>query len=748
MDIPSHSDSAALDALDRLPPANRRSTFLVLLVQALNSFNDNFVKMLLVALAMTVAKDSDLGKNMQSYLVVVFSLPFIVFAPVAGWLSDRYSKKQVIVWMQAVQLLCFAAVGAALMLRDEYWSLVAGLGAFFLLAIQATFFSPAKLGIMKEIVGTRRLGPIGGLLQMTMLACVLLGFWAGGTAFESLLAGAGPVAEWTKAQPWNIGLGLIVAVTLLGVGQLMVSGLIQATPAHPEVAYSNAVWTEHLPQLRLLFRDRPVRLAGLGITYFWFVSNAVGIIVATLAADMGRGPAEVGKLAALLGVGVMIGSVVAGMICKRRVELGLIPVAGLGMVAGLLMTGLAPLGSLWMYGGLVLTGLMGGCFMVPLYAFIQDRARPEERARVMAGVNLMDCIATIAVAGIIIGLAKLGLNGSQQLLCFAAPTLVASIFMTRILPQQFVRFVCQALIRTIYKVKSVNAANLPSSGGVLLLPNHVSYVDALVLGAAFERPVRFVMWDTLYKVWWMNGFLRLFGTVPISPTRAKDAIRTVVEALKAGEAVCLFPEGQITRLGLINEIRKGFELMARQANVPVLPIYHDGLWGSIASHEGAGCFKKLPKRLRYPVSIHYGKLLSPKEAKSEVVRDALLQLSSEAWLGRNMALGLTELNAMRLAEVTTHDASDRVVDDSTGAVYAVRLANPIMPTGEEGQQLGQRAGSVGRLLPGLAAYNEPAGLRITGLAPGDLRQIFLPNMGLDSAGFICPVESSAVDLPE
>jgi acyl-[acyl-carrier-protein]-phospholipid O-acyltransferase/long-chain-fatty-acid--[acyl-carrier-protein] ligase len=309
-----------------------------------------------------------------------------------------------------------------------------------------------------------------------------------------------------------------------------------------------------------------------------------------------------------------------------------VPLGGFGLVGGMLWAGFAPLGSPWMYAGLIFTGAAGGCFMVPLYAFVQDKAHPDERARILSAINLMDCLATFVSVAIISGLKAIGLNASWQFIALAIPTFAAAIYVTRLVPSDLARLVVLSIVRAIYKVKAVNPTHVPREGGVLLLPNHVSYVDALIIGAACDRPVRFVMWDVLYKLWWLNWFLRVVGTVPISATRAKDAVRTVAAALKEGEVVCLFPEGQITRHGMINELRKGFELMARQAEVPVLPVYTDGLYGSIFSYEGGTCFRKWPKKLRYPVTVYFGQPLYGREGTIAAVRAQLQELSTVALL--------------------------------------------------------------------------------------------------------------------
>lgn len=655
-------DSSApspLDELPRLPRRNSVSILLTLAVQTLNSFNDNCIKMLFISLASAVAAGTDIGDKMQVYLGFIFSLPYILFAPLAGFLSDRFSKKTVVAWMQVAQVLSFGAFAAVLLLKDPHWSLVFSLISFFLLATQASIFSPAKLGIMKELAGSRRLGMVSGWLQMTMMAGILSGMWAGGTAFGHLLK--------STNDPWHASMCLVIAAASLALLQCIGAVGIQATPPHPEVKFRRSLLWEHFAHLKLLFRDRPVRLAALGISFFWFLSNSMLTILVTMATeghpgDSGEASEVRSLMAASLGVGIVFGSLFASWVCKRRIELGLVPIGGLGLAASLLWTGLLPVTSHWLYASLALLGFFGGCFMNPLYAYVQDRAVASERARILSGVNLMDCLAGVAAMVVVWLYLWLGMRSSMQVLTLIVPALGATIFITQLLPQQLARLCCLAIVRSIYKVKAIDPENVPSTGGVLLLPNHVTYVDALVLSAACDRPVRFVMWDTLYKVGWMNGFLRLFNTVPISPTRAKDAVRTVAAALKDGEVVCLFPEGQLARNGVINEIRRGFELMARQAEVPVLPVYMDGLWGSIFSFEGGKFFYKQPKHLRYPVSVHFGEAISGPEATASKVREKLLALGSQAFLMRRQFDGASHphalANRMRLETLSLFGKGD------------------------------------------------------------------------------------------
>jgi acyl-[acyl-carrier-protein]-phospholipid O-acyltransferase/long-chain-fatty-acid--[acyl-carrier-protein] ligase len=516
-------DSAALDNAPHLPRRNWVSIVLVLIVQALNSFSDNFVKMLLIALSIIIAKDSWVGRHMELWLGAIFSLPYMLFAPLAGYWSDRFSKRNVIIWMQVMQIVCFVWLALALWMKRVPGSLEICLVGFFVLAVQAAVLSPAKMGMMKELAGSRRLGRVSGWLQVTMLAGILGGMWAGGMWYGT---------EYEKTgDAWMSALWPLIIISLFGVGELIAALCIQQTPSHPEVHWRKGMGWEHFESVKIVFRRRSIRLAALGVTYFWFISNAISFILVTLTKELhpdtghGDGPMELAKVAGILGIGVISGSFFASHISRNRIELGLIPVGGFGLVAGLLWSGLATLGSHWMYAGIIFTGAAGGCFMVPLYAFAQDKAEKHEKARIHAGMNLMDCLGTL-VAVAIVGLMKwAGWSSSTQFILLAIPTFAAAIYIMRLLPQDLVRFLMLATIRALYKVKAVHGERVPATGGVLLLPNHVSYVDAFIIGAATRRPVRFVMWEKLYNLWWSKG-----SCASSAPCRSPPPVRRTPSA--------------------------------------------------------------------------------------------------------------------------------------------------------------------------------------------------------------------------
>jgi acyl-[acyl-carrier-protein]-phospholipid O-acyltransferase / long-chain-fatty-acid--[acyl-carrier-protein] ligase len=596
-------------------------------VQVLNAFGDNLVKMLLVSLGLAVAKGTVLGDSMQVYMGMIFSVPYVLLAPVAGFLSDRFSKRSVILWTQVMQMACYIAFVLLLKMENAGITMWVSLVFFFLLATQATMLSPAKSGVMKELAGSRRLGLVNGLLQMAMFAGILSGIGLAGPVFKALLD--------RGYSNWDAVLLPLYGCMALNLIQIFAGWAMLRTPSNPALPYSAGLWGSHFKDLSAAFRVRAVGLAVMGTTFFWFISYGLGSVLINVGkerfpTDVGRASEYASYLSAALGVSVMLGGVVAGFICRKRVELGIVPLGGLGMAVSMISVWFLPMGSWWIYAAMGGVGLFGGMFMVPLTSFIQDRSAPEERARVLSSANLLDCLigglgSGVAVLFMSKGLALCGLllSATAQIAVFGCVMLLGSIWITRLLPQDIIRVTGRAILKSIYKVKSFNMESLPKEGGVLLLPNHVSYVDALIVAAVCERPVRFVIWDVLYRVWWLNGFLRLFGTVPISQKRAKDAIRSVAEALQRGEVVCLFPEGELTHTGQMNELQKGFELILRQAQVPAMPVYVHGLWGSIFSWEGGRVFSKWPKKLRYPVEVHFGPVLPPSEATTARVTEEL-----------------------------------------------------------------------------------------------------------------------------
>lgn len=647
-----------LDGAEVLPVRNRISLGLLLALTGLNAFNDNILKMLLVGLAPKVVEGS-LGRDIGLWLGAIILLPYLLFAPLAGYLSDRFSKRGVILAMLVMQSVVLMAAGVTFKAALGETSVLLALGMFFLLALQSTIFSPAKMGILKEIGGSRRMGMMSGWLQMATMVGILGGLSLGGPWFDWLF-GKGLSAWDAAAMPVWILFGSSMVALVLGFA-------MQPTRSQSDVRFRMGVFWEHFSNLKETMGQKGMGNSLLGVAMYWFVASMAAAMFVDAGMQLHPSRDDPGAatsssfMTLMVGLGTALGSLVVAAVCRRKVQLGVVPLGALGMAVALIAAGVWVPGT-WVYSAsLMALGLCSAVYMVPVQASIQDQAESSKRGRVLSSMNLLDSLAGIAGVLVLFGLKSgLGLGLRGQFWLLALLMLVVAVMSGKMLPRHLIRFVSRVLIRFFYRLKTIGEERVPATGGVLMLPNHISYMDAFILSTAFRRPVRFVIWEPLYRIKQATWLLKLFGTVPISPERAKDAVRSVVEALKAGELVCMFPEGQLTRHGMLNEMQRGFELMARKAGVPVLPVHEDGMWGSVYSFEDGGCFKKLPRRMRRSVSVWVGELKAPREATADWLRTELLRLGGDAFLERKAFARVKPeawpmlANGMRLDAVEWH----------------------------------------------------------------------------------------------
>ncbi len=606
-------------------PTQKTSLPCLLLAQAQVAFNDNAAKLMLVGLAQFILPNDE-AVWVISVLAALLVLPYVLFAPLVGWFADRYSKRDVLNIALAVQVTIMVMVIGALY-AHLLWVAVAG---FALLAIQACIVSPAKQGILKELVGSERLGMAVGWMEMSYISAVLVGSLAGGWAFD----------HWTRpsGDPWQ---GALWTAAILGVGSLVAfwifQGVQKTDPQSNEPFHRNLFW-RHFIQVTELWREKPLRLAALGNAYFYSFGGILYLTLVQFGRELHSGQAgsvtATGFLLLALGGGVAGGSLLAAGFCRRRIELGLVPIGGLGLSLALLPIGLSPENSWVSYAGLIALGIFAGLFTVPLNAFLQDRAGDVRRGRVIAAMNVMINLGGLLAVAIQYFLSqKLGLSAPQQFLMLIIPSAAVALYVIWLLPESLLRLLILVIARCVYQVRAFGTEHLPK-GGALLICNHVSYVDALILQVACPRPIRFIAYEAFHRKWWLGWLLRIFGVIPISPHHAKDAIRSTAQRLKEGEWVCIFPEGQITRTGNLLGLRKGFELMARQAGVPVVPVYLDSLWGSVFSFSENRYFWKIPRKLPYPALVNFGKPISSDQVSAVLARQALLDLGEEAFQQR------------------------------------------------------------------------------------------------------------------
>lgn len=602
----------------------------LLLAQAQVAFNDNAAKFMLAGLA-TLLLPTEKATVVVCILAALLVLPFVLFAPLVGWIADRFSKRRVLnlalVFQVLVMIWIFLAVRAH--------SLNAAVAGFALLAIQASVFSPSKYGIVKELTGSARLGMAMGWMEMLTIVAILLGGFWGGRAIDDGTAALG--------SPWAAASKTILILGAASVGALLIfQGVEPTQPRSPQAFQWSLLWN-HFREVAELWRARPLRLSALGVAYFYSFGGILYLTLFQFGRELhaggGGGAKDAGVMLALLGGGVAGGSLLASAFCRRRIELGLVPIGGLGIALMLAVAGFCAKESLIFRAGLVVMGLFAGLFTVPLNAFLQDRAGDGERGRVMAATNLLTNIGGLLGVGVYYLLAAFWeLRAPQQMLVLVLPSLAVALYVVWLLPESLLRLFLLVIGRCVYRVRALGVENLPT-GGALLVSNHVSYVDVFVLQIACPRPIRFIAYEAFHRKWWLGWALRILGVIPISARHAKEAIRITARELQAGELVCVFPEGQLTRTGTLMGLRKGFELMARQGRAPVVPVYLDSLWGSIFSFADQRYFWKLPRRWPYPALVNFGKPLPCDTVTAAIARQALLDVGEEAFQQRRELRG-------------------------------------------------------------------------------------------------------------
>lgn len=611
-----------------------RSFWSLVVAQCQVFINDNAAKLTLMALAIAVLPKEQ-SVPLKSFLAALVILPFVLLAPVVGWLVDRYSKRDILLYSQWLQL----AVMLLLLVGLTFHSLTAAVFAFFLLGLQCSIFAPAKQGIIKEIVGTQKLSTAVGWIEATAINSILMGSLAGGLFFDLCFQRLDTMRPWNPQNPWDAAIWTVSLLSVLASLGIWLCSRIERTPAHTDHPFRKELLWEHFVQLREVWHDRPIRLCILGNSYFYALAGALFLTLLEVASDLSNGgPGTATRTAvfmALLGVGTMVGHFMVSRLTLHHIELGLIPIGSAGMIVSL--TGLCVISSQSQLFFLPLfsLGLSGALFVVPLSAHLQDVVAPEKRGRIMTANNLvtnLTGILTVSLYYILSAPFKLG--PAEQFLAYAVPTGILSIYVIALLPENLLRFTIGILARLIYRVHGRGAERIPEKGGVLLVPNHISYIDAIVLQLACPRPIRFLVDEDIYHVRALNWGMRLLRTIPISPKRARSAIDLAAAALKDGEVVCIFPEGALTRSAALHRINKGYELIARKSGVPVQPVWLENLWGSVFSYWGGKYFWKWPRAIPYHVWVYFGTAIPAEETKSDRVRRELYDLGQEAFSGR------------------------------------------------------------------------------------------------------------------
>ena len=650
----------------------------MMIQQTQNAFNDKMAQFLLVPLGAAV------GIAVESYAGIMIALPFVLFAPLAGWMNDRFSKRSVVIGSAIFQLVVLLWITFEVMSHR----IVGAMSGFFFLAVQSAFFSPAKIGLNKELLGSKHIGMASGLQQATAMLAILAGQITAGAIFDGRWKALGGTTD----MAWKAALVPLIILTIASVPAIFMGFIIPPLKAHSKEPFRMSLLVGHFQDLRTLWADRPLRLGSFGVAFFWGFAAFINLWSLKLARELTAGGEGFGTISSLFmaaaSIGMASGFGAASVLQRRRIQLGWVPISSFMMLVCALVLCIIPYGTAEGYKGLIgLSAVKGdeslkheivflvmlicvafssALFLAPLNAWMQNRYPADKRGEMQSAVNLQDCLAGIIAVAVIAAVSSIcGLFQGSGLAAVRWQVLVVSVFCLiatwkslRFLAAECLRVLVLPLVRLIYRLRVIGHEHIPTEGGVFLLPNHVTWADAFFVSAACHRKVRFVMFDAFMHAKGVGWFARLFDTVPISASRAKDAVRLVSDALQAGDVVCLFAEGELTRTGSMQEIKRGFELMARKANVPVVPMWMDGAWGSVFSFERGRFFKKIPYSLPYPLTIVFGDPLPAQSATADQLRHALQRGSATALERRASKLRRSKhehapiwINGMQIAQV-------------------------------------------------------------------------------------------------
>jgi 1-acyl-sn-glycerol-3-phosphate acyltransferase len=588
--------------------------------QFLGAFNDNLLKNALILMVTyqlaRFASGSPVFAGMESGVLVnlaasLLILPFVLFSASAGQLADKYDKAALIRYIKAFEILVMAVAA---------WGFIAAnlgvlLLAVFLTGTQAAVLGPIKYSILPSVLRETELVGGNALVESGTFIAILAGTLSGGY-LASLDYGAA-AAAWA-----------CVALAVCGfVASLFVP---RTGAADPTLKLDWNPLRETLRNFASIRSNRTVFLSILGISWFWLYGALFLSQLPDFAKSVLHGSEiTVTILLAVFSVGVGVGSLLCERLSGHKVEIGLVPFGSIGLT----IFGADLYFHTRVYLDLFLVGVFGGFYIVPLYALIQTRTPKSHVSRVVAGNNILNAVFMVAGAVAAIVMIKAGFSVTQILLAAALMNAAVAVYIYTLVPEFLMRFMVWILVHTVYRVRLSGVERIPEEGPAVLVCNHVSYVDALVITAACRRPIRWVMHQRIFRMPLLSFFFRTVRAIPIvsskeDPEDLQKAYDAVAEALAAGELVGLFPEGQITYDGEIAPFRPGIRQIVERTPAPVIPMALSGLWESL--------FARNPQRLRNigklaykRISLAIGNPVAPSNATPEHLHSLVLQLRGE-----------------------------------------------------------------------------------------------------------------------
>ena len=589
--------------------------------QFLGAFNDNIFRNGLIIL-ITFQGVKVLGMNASQIANVagaLFILPFFLFSAPAGQLADKYEKSRLIRIVKLIEI-GLMVLGAFAFISKNF---VALLGVLFLMGCQSTLFGPVKYAYLPQQLATDELVGGNALVEFGTYTAIILGLIVGGIA----------VAIDNTNQT-------VIAACLIGIsvfGYLSSRAIPTTKAADPALRVNWNAWTETWRIVRFARQKQSVFLSILGISWFWFFGSAMTLQIPAYTLNILNGSEEITTaLLAAFALGVGAGSLLCERMSDRRIELGLVPFGSIGMSlfaidlyfaqpemhvisVSTISEFLARSGSWRVLTDMTLLGAFAGFYSVPLFAMMQQRADRQHLSRIIAANNILNAVFMVAAALLALMTLNAGLSIPQLFLLLAILNAIVAIYTYTLLPEFLIRFVVWIIINLLYRIRTTGRDNIPDKGPAVLVCNHVSFIDALIVGGSIRRPIRFVMYYRIFQNPLLNYLFRTAKAIPIASAKEDaglldEAFDQIDAELEAGNVVCIFPEGGITRDGEIQRFRPGIEKIVARRMVPVIPLALGRLWGSWFSRRRTGGLRRIPGRLFAKVNVRIGQPVNPEDA--------------------------------------------------------------------------------------------------------------------------------------
>lgn len=601
--------------------------------QFFGAFNDNFFKNALVILI--TFKSYSIGVLKPEQMVAlcggIFILPFFIFSSLAGQLADKYPKHKIVTAVKIAEIVIML-VGALGFLMENLSLLLVTL---FFMGLQSTIFGPVKYSAIPEILTEEELVTGNAYIESGTFLAILMGTLFGGMTISI-----------TDKGPMITSIGIVLTAI---VGTWTSFKMLPMIAVNPQQRIDKNIFSTTGEIVTLTRKTKSVFLSILGISWFWFVGAVFLSVLPPYCKNVLHGSEHVVTMfLAIFSVGVGIGAVLCEKLSFGQLELGLVPIGSFGMSVFLadiyfssnnftaLASTPATFFSSWegirIILDMLLFSIFSGFFTVPLYTFIQSRSERETRSQVIAGNNIINSLFMVVAAVMLMGLYAMKFTIPQIFMILAVMNALTAIYIYTVVPEFMYRFFSWCLTNIIYRFKIHHRDRLPVNGPALMICNHVSWIDWMILASITHRPIRFVMYYTFMRIPVAARFFKDGKVIPIAgfkedPEIFENAFKDIKRCLDEGEIVCFFPEGFITSDGEVAQFKPGLERIIKEnPNVDIIPVFLEGMWGSYFSRFGGKAMAKPFRRFWSKISVHIGHTIKPKDVKLDELRETVRQL--------------------------------------------------------------------------------------------------------------------------